>query len=116
MGKHIHRLSNINTALQTATCALCGDVRIRKKLSIWRCVYGAHANNIKPHGLTIGQAKLFKQDKVCEICGAIDSLVVDHSHTLNTIRGVLCARCNTGLGFFQDDAKKLALAIKYLDR
>lgn len=115
MGKHIHRLSNIDATLQTATCAECGDVRIRKKVNTWRCVRGAYAHNIKPHGLTNAQANAFTKDKRCEICGSTDSLAVDHDHLSNTVRGVLCKRCNSGLGLFQESTKKLASAIRYLN-
>ena len=62
----------------------------------------------------------------CEICGTSDKLVVDHDHACcagdwrqacgRCIRGRLCASCNSGLGFFGDDATRLASAITYLSR
>lgn len=55
----------------------------------------------------------------CEICG--DSLNdatlnIDHSHTTGEFRGILCRRCNTGLGFFKDSTDILKKASDYLAR
>ncbi len=61
--------------------------------------------------------KLFKQQKgVCKICKRRDSrrLGVDHSHKTGKIRGLLCQKCNAGLGMFLDSVRTLKSAIKYL--
>lgn len=50
----------------------------------------------------------------CAICGSIERLCLDHDHETGEGRGVLCIRCNSGLGFFRDDAGLLAVAIRYL--
>jgi hypothetical protein len=50
----------------------------------------------------------------CIICGDGGSLVVDHDHRENTIRGILCNRCNKGLGLFRDDPDLLEYARIYL--
>jgi hypothetical protein len=63
----------------------------------------------------------------CEICGAgltERSARVDHDHACcdspsgdtcgRCVRGVLCNRCNTALGFFADDTQRLTRAIEYL--
>jgi hypothetical protein len=56
----------------------------------------------------------------CGICGKrpsrTSSLHVDHNHSNNTLRGLLCSMCNQGLGLFQDDPKNLRKALKYLSR
>lgn len=39
---------------------------------------------------------------------------VDHCHSTNAIRGLLCSNCNTGLGKFRDDAQLLLNAAGYL--
>jgi len=60
---------------------------------------------------------LFERAKnSCEICGGKDRLSIDHCHTLGAVRGVLCRRCNLGLGAFDDDPTRLLSASSYLDR
>ena len=57
---------------------------------------------------------------VCGICGEAEmdnpSLSIDHCHTTGKIRGLLCTRCNRGLGLFKDNSKNLLNAVKYLER
>lgn len=58
------------------------------------------------------------QGSVCKICRqpcrTHKSLSVDHSHETNQIRGLLCARCNQGLGLFREDPRILRRAEGYL--
>ena len=68
---------------------------------LWeRCTYGVSKEDI---GITS-----------CMICGSTHRLCIDHCHTTNKVRGILCSRCNAGLGMFRDDPVKLKAAIKYL--
>ena len=41
---------------------------------------------------------------------------VDHCHTTNKVRGILCAACNFGIGKFKDSTALLYLAIDYLKK
>jgi hypothetical protein len=41
---------------------------------------------------------------------------VDHCHRTHRIRGLLCSRCNTGIGKFNDDPGLLMRAAKYLSK
>jgi hypothetical protein len=58
------------------------------------------------------------QNGVCAICGHISEdgrqLCVDHCHKTKQIRGLLCTKCNTGLGLFRDDIELFEKAINYL--
>lgn len=61
------------------------------------------------------------QEGRCLICNKHQSelneiLCVDHSHSSNKIRGLLCSSCNKGLGFFKDNPALLSNAIAYLAR
>ena len=64
---------------------------------------------------------LEEQNNQCAICGIVFTEkgrampVVDHYHKTNLIRGVLCVKCNTGIGQLRDSASIVAKALKYLE-
>lgn len=62
---------------------------------------------------------LAKQNRQCLICSITPEqngkdLAVDHNHTTGKIRGLLCAGCNVGIGYFKDSPELLQKAIGYL--
>lgn len=66
------------------------------------------------------QTLLNAQGGVCAICKGPESipnrrLGVDHCHKTGRVRGLLCDRCNVGLGRFKDDASLLKKAVAYLE-
>lgn len=73
------------------------------------------------YGITLDQYKamLIAQNNVCAICKQPDpqgiDLAVDHNHLTNHNRGLLCGRCNKGIGLLQDSPAILQLAIHYLN-
>lgn len=40
---------------------------------------------------------------------------LDHSHKTLEVRGLLCNRCNSGLGYFQDNIERLRRAIVHIE-
>lgn len=66
---------------------------------------------------------LEKQNGVCAICkepettvirNKVISMPVDHDHVTGSPRGLLCTKCNRGLGLFRDKIDVLNSAISYL--
>ena len=76
-------------------------------------------------GLTVEQYDAMKlaQGACCKICrrpetsvyksGKVRSLAVDHDHKTGEIRGLLCWKCNTRMGYFEKNELMLAL-VTYL--
>jgi hypothetical protein len=63
---------------------------------------------------------LERQGGRCAICNEPDGsdgmeLVPDHDHTTGRPRGLLCHRCNVGLGMLGDDGAWLRRAATYVD-
>ena len=63
--------------------------------------------------------KASEQNFKCFICGEKEyyngkPLYVDHCHTTNKIRKLLCQHCNSGLGMFRDNPELLIKAADYL--
>ena len=56
------------------------------------------------------------QQGKCAICDDIlgKKFTVDHNHDNEKVRGLLCYKCNCGIGFLNDSIDTLNLAIQYL--
>jgi hypothetical protein len=97
--------------------------QVREKQRAWKKAHPdkVRAYNLKHrlkyrYGITDGCEQLLaEQGGVCAICGREHALVVDHNHTTGKVRGMLCQRCNTGLGYFEDAAMLLRKAADYID-
>lgn len=77
---------------------------------------------LKKYGLNIDDfdRMLDEQGHCCKICNTHISqlnkpLYVDHCHTTNKVRGLLCHTCNSCIGHAKDDIEILKSAIKYLE-
>ncbi len=126
----IHSLSHVDKETATATCAICGPVKIRVRSDgrSPECMVARLASRTpestrrarlrQKYNLTpLELAEMAEaQSGRCAICEVIPTtgLVVDHDHGTGRVRGLLCAACNKGLGFFCDDRARLMGAIKYL--
>ena len=75
------------------------------------------------YGIKVGtyDKMLAAQDGKCAICGTADPaprkrFAVDHCHTTQAVRGLLCMHCNTGLGYLKEDPAIFLKGIEYLAR
>ena len=76
--------------------------RIKRKYAIGNCDY---------------ERMLLKQNGKSAICFQDEPgrrLAIDHNHINGSVRGLLCSRCNTGIGCFGDSIFILERAISYL--
>jgi hypothetical protein len=98
--------------------------RLQQKLKIFEI-------NLKSkYGLTLDQYNALKKKQRgrCAICRKKETakpskgrkkargLSVDHCHKRKRVRGLLCSRCNAGLGQFLHSIRLLRLAICYMSR
>jgi hypothetical protein len=119
-----HRLSNKDQDRRRGDCARCGPgvpiklVRPSAGNPYWRCRRAnrgpgyseakrrcAVKARLAERGLTPQEHAelLAQQDGRCAICRQAAKLDLDHCHATGRTRGLLCRRCNLGLGHFEDD-------------
>ena len=62
------------------------------------------------------QFRLVLQNGACAICKKRPKglLCVDHCHVTGKVRGLLCNKCNSALGFYDDDPKRVQAGADYL--
>jgi len=70
------------------------------------------------YGLTQEEYNKLQQDQngLCAICITRPANVVDHCHSTNKVRGLLCRQCNLGIGHLGDSTDTVAKALAYLER
>ena len=103
----------------------CKDCN-RESLYAWRLAHPDRFRKVgwayelrKLYGITVAdyEQMLLNQGGVCAICGKINTrqlkLAVDHNHKTGKIRGLLCDRCNRGIGLLLNTTN-LTNAINYL--
>ncbi len=67
------------------------------------------------------EALLAQQGGKCAICSTVRGsdqghrLYLDHDHKTGRVRGLLCKRCNSALGYMADDSDRLRRAAQYLE-
>ena len=73
-------------------------------------------NHRRKYGLTPEDFAALKREQSgrCKICRRKVELLPDHCHKTRAVRGLLCKRCNTGLGQFKDDPYLTERATKHL--
>lgn len=111
--------SDCDTEIETTYLSKNGKTHYRS-----RC-YKCH-HNLYNYRMT-GPARdllLVSQNNKCAICGSEVSFmgrtnnshgaVVDHCHSSEEVRGILCGNCNIALGLFKDNVETLSNAINYL--
>jgi hypothetical protein len=113
---------NARGAKLHAYCKPCNTARVMR-------VQGTPAGRLarrdrelrRKFGVTLEQfnAMAEAQGGRCAVCrdlpgGRRASLFVDHDHATGAVRGLLCNRCNTGIGHLQDCADLLERAAGYL--
>jgi hypothetical protein len=86
---------------------------VREKSPMWKggplAKYGLH-HDAYDKILEIQNGKC----AICEKEPKKSRLQVDHDHDNGNVRGLLCFRCNYGIGWFQNDIERLKRLFEYL--
>lgn len=119
----------------TKTCTTCGKVKPLR---------GFHKKNINKDGyqdkckactkqymlerslaklglsLEEYQTMVEQHSNLCGICYTEElsgaGLCIDHDHSNNKVRGLLCNRCNRGLGLLGDGMESIKAVVAYLEK
>lgn len=82
-----------------------------RKRQYWHDGRGKRASEKSKYNMTKDEFNYYE----CCICGETHRLCIDHDHDTLQVRGLLCGKCNSGLGMFTDNINKLKNAINYLE-
>lgn len=130
--------------LERAPCLGCATPMRFRKGSTWRLcgtclgrIPPALVNPLRSHHASVEFILRVSAHPICEICGDDvtrriqnrhgtwrNNLALDHDHACcpnshscgSCLRGLLCVRCNSGIGYLGDDAERLLAAADYLAR
>jgi hypothetical protein len=95
------------------------DPELRKKQRAYRARSQRKVHLKYYYGLSVEDynALLVQQGGVCAICRKPSEhrLCVDHCHLTRRVRGLLCRKCNLGIGYFDDDPRLLRAAVPYVE-
>jgi hypothetical protein len=74
-------------------------------------------NKKQKYGLSDHQyQEMVRTTPHCPICGSEEPLVIDHDHSTQEVRGLICNHCNLVLGHARDSIETLKNAIAYLEQ
>jgi hypothetical protein len=104
----------------TKKCAGCRKQEWKEKYPEKAFEYDLARYGVTPYWY---ETKLAEQNGVCAICkkpetakqgDKVQRLSVDHDHTSNQPRGLLCAACNRAIGLMKEDPARFEAAARYL--
>lgn len=96
-------------------------IKVRKKAK-----YYSHSPEVRKdnalktnYGISLRdyQEMYLRNNGQCWICNSFQPVLhVDHCHDTKKVRGVLCQKCNQGIGLFNENIETMNAAIEYLGK
>jgi hypothetical protein len=85
-----------------------------------RTIAAKFGRRLRRHGLSVAEfdAMFARQHGACAICERPFQCTpcIDHDHATQRVRGLLCKKCNLGLGAFEDNPTFMRNAARYIER
>lgn len=109
------------------TCTLERQIKTGKARRLRRAQQGLRDCSKAQHGMTDEEFVTFMNEAECAVCGSPDpqgaGWHVDHDHSCcpgrfscgKCIRGILCGKCNMGIGLLGDTVAGLKAALEYME-
>lgn len=101
-------------------CRGCAHARTREWAELNPEAYELRRreHQLRRYGITPAEYDRLLEEQAgrCRVCAAEPDgvLDVDHDHDTGAVRGLLCRRCNRGIGLWKDDPELLRRAADYL--
>ncbi len=99
-----------------------GSTASRDELRAWRRRYWLDYGprlRARRYGIPVEELRAMekRQGGACAICRKPSqvALSIDHCHSTGRVRGLLCYKCNFGIGSYGDDPTLVRAAIAYLE-
>lgn len=115
---HFHNDKNTKDGLN-CRCIFCAQIFFRNN----RDTYDEKLRKrCHKYGITLKKYKKMEKEQGhrCALCNREEyqvlGLCIDHDHVTKVVRGLLCSRCNTGLGMLGDSLESLRSVVAYLER
>lgn len=98
--------------------------RLSRIKNIEKRLVSERRQNLKKYGVTpeFYDELLESQNGKCAICESSDPsgrgtrFHLDHNHETGKVRGLLCSKCNTGIGLLKDSKEIIRKALIYLEK
>jgi hypothetical protein len=119
---------------KSRVCVECNKRKVRSEFRVFQGKYldsrcrpcardrGTAQHRFRRYGIEPDEydRRFEQQGGVCKIClrpepVARKGLSVDHCHLTGQIRGLLCTKCNSGIGLLEDDPNLIRRALDYLN-
>lgn len=99
-------------------CTACIDAYRKREGGFDRTAYMTDFHLKRLYGISLEERNQLaaNQGNKCAICLGEKPLQVDHCHTTNKIRGLLCLPCNTAIGKLKESEDIMMRAIEYLKK
>tara|TARA_R100001132_G_C3235433_1_gene68302 strand:- start:60 stop:506 length:447 start_codon:yes stop_codon:yes gene_type:complete len=90
-------------------CLRCEAIRKRQVRSL------RATSSYPPEGYVCPICLKTPEEIIPQTNGTTTPFVLDHNHDTGNFKGWICGKCNSALGFFEDNTNHVRRALKYLE-